>query len=125
MRNQRDTIAQMLIDHPELAQRKNRYILASRISGIEPEICKLIASILDEYRHQTVADSVGEALAKDLAEYHSDAYHNFKEPGPAWYRKLVTERPQRRINKRELQKFMLDPDYEPMCIDMMYLEYWT
>lgn len=67
----------------------------------------------------------GEALAKDLAEYHSDAYRNFKEPGPAWYRKLVTERPQRRINKRELQKFMLDPDYEPMCIDMMYLEYWT
>jgi hypothetical protein len=68
---------------------------------------------------------IGGKLVKALAEYHSDAYHNFKEPGPTWWRNTTAERPQRRINKRELQKFMLDPEYEPMCFDMVHLVYWT
>ena len=64
-------------------------------------------------------------LVKALAHYHSDAYKPFKDPGPSWFRNIFTERPQRRINKRELQKFMLDPDYEPICFDKKPLGYWT
>ena len=69
--NQRDKIAQMLIDDPSLRQRKFRYILASRITGIDPETCRIVASVLDEYRHQTQVDEVGEALEKT---FHKPQY---------------------------------------------------
>lgn len=60
-----------------------------------------------------------EEYARKSAYYHSDAYtHECKEPGPAWFRNLYTERPQRRFNKNELRKYMLNEDYEPMCIEM-------
>jgi hypothetical protein len=63
---------------------------------------------------------------KDWAKYRSDAgTHNFKEPGPHWFRNLFTDRPGRRFDKRELQKFMADPDYEPMILSKYPLEYWT
>ena len=58
--------------------------------------------------------------------YHSDSFDcSFKEPGPSWYRNLVDERPARRKNKQELRKFLLDPEYEPMCIEKCKLKYWT
>lgn len=61
-----------------------------------------------------------------LAWFHSDAYiDGLREPGPAWFRKLYTERPQRRYNKNELRKFMLDPEYEPMVIEMDKIPYWS
>jgi hypothetical protein len=66
--NQREKIAQILKDDPSLRQRKFRYILVSRITGVEPEICKQIASVLDEYRHMTAPDPVGLLLEK---EYHA------------------------------------------------------
>lgn len=63
---------------------------------------------------------------KKLARYHSDSYDGFSEPGPAWFRNLMTERPQRREGKRELRKFMAKPDeYEVILNAKNPLEYWT
>lgn len=63
---------------------------------------------------------------KRIARYRSDAgTHNFKEPGPSWFRNLYTERPNRRKAKRELQKFLRDTEYEPMIEAKPPLEYWT
>ena len=60
------------------------------------------------------------------ARYHSDSgTYSFKEPGPSWFRNLFTERPLRRYNKKELRKFMSNPEYEPMCSAKGKLEYWT
>lgn len=60
-----------------------------------------------------------------LARYHSDSTSSFKEPGPSWFRNMFTERPMRRINKRELLKFMRVKDYEPMVYAKYPLPYWT
>jgi len=63
---------------------------------------------------------------KGKARFHSDAgTTRCKEPGPSWYRNLTTERPLRRKSKRELQKFMLDPNYEPIVEEKGKLDYWT
>lgn len=67
-----------------------------------------------------------EEMAKARAEYHSDGgTSSFKEPGPSWFRRMFETRPSRRKNKRELQKYMLNPDYEPMCFEKGALDYWT
>jgi hypothetical protein len=63
---------------------------------------------------------------KRIAKYFSDnGTYKCKEPGPHWYRNLYTERPNRRKTKRELQKFMLDNEYEPMIEAKPPLDYWT
>ena len=63
---------------------------------------------------------------KNLSHYYSDSCCvSFKEPGPHWFRNLFTDRPARRAAKRELQKFMLDEEYEPMILPKYPLEYWT
>jgi hypothetical protein len=66
--NQRDTISRMLEEDPSLRQRKNRYILAARMTGYDPEECKRICSIMDEYRHQTQADDTGLLLEREWHE---------------------------------------------------------
>lgn len=67
-----------------------------------------------------------EEMAKVEAEYHSDGgTTSFKEPGPSWFRNMFETRPTRRKNKREIQKYMLDPEYEPMCFTKGPLDYWT
>lgn len=60
-----------------------------------------------------------------IAKYYSESYKHFKEPGPAWYRLIMTERPQRRHAKNELRKFMLNEEYEVILNDKDPLEYWT
>ena len=73
-----------------------------------------------------IQDYSEEELNRLRSRYHSDSYDcSFKEPGPSWFRNLYTERPNRRKNKLEIRKFILDPDYEPMCIEKGKLEYWT
>lgn len=63
---------------------------------------------------------------KAIAKFHSDAgTHRCKEPGPSWFRRLYTQRPHRRAAKRELQRWLANPDYEPMILPMEPLEYWT
>lgn len=60
-----------------------------------------------------------------LAKYHSDKYRSFKEPGPAWYRHMWVEKPQRREVKRQLNKFMLDEEFEVILESKPPLPYWT
>ena len=56
----------------------------------------------------------------------SDAHREFKEPGPAWYRHLFTERPQRRAAKQELYRYLrAGGEYEVMLLPKNPLEYWT
>lgn len=63
---------------------------------------------------------------KRLAKYFSDAgTHNFKEPGPSWFRNLYFTRPDRRAAKREIQKYLADDDYEVITCPKVYLPYWT
>lgn len=71
-------------------------------------------------------DLESEKYKKELAKYHSDSYRSFREPGPARFRNLFEERPLRRQNKRELQRFMQDSEYEPL-IDAKQRKriYWT
>lgn len=67
-----------------------------------------------------------EEYKKGKARFHSDGgTTSFKEPGPSWFRNCFTERPQRRAAKREIQKFMQNPDYEPMILPKDPLDYWT
>lgn len=73
-----------------------------------------------------IQDKTDAEIARLLSVYHSDSYDcAFKEPGPSWFRTLVTERPLRRKNKQELKKFLLNDDYEPMCEEKGKLKYWT
>ena len=63
---------------------------------------------------------------KGYAKYHGDhGTHNFKEPGPSWFRNLFSTRPERRKAKRELQKYMSNDEYEPMILKKGKLPYWT
>lgn len=62
---------------------------------------------------------------KSLAEYHSDAFSNHREPGPAWFRNIFTERPQRREAKRQIRKYMMDEEFEIQLLDKNPLMYWT
>ena len=62
---------------------------------------------------------------KEIAIWRSDATREFKEPGPSWYRRLFTQRPHRQQARREIYKFMLDEEYEPMILSKPKLEYWT
>lgn len=62
------------------------------------------------------------------AKYHSDAgTHNFKEPGPGWFRNIYATRPNRRETKNELRKVILDPEYDPVITEnnRKILPYWT
>ncbi len=62
---QREIILNFLEKNPEWKQRKYRYLLAAELTGIEPEVCKQIASILDDYRHITQVDEIGEEKAEE------------------------------------------------------------
>lgn len=62
---------------------------------------------------------------KYLAEWRSDAYKEFKEPGPSWFRRLFTQRPYRQQARKEIHKFMIDETYEPMILSKPKLDYWT
>lgn len=60
-----------------------------------------------------------------LAKFHSDTgTHNFKEPGPSWFKNLTTIRPYRRKYKEQCRKFLYDTEYEVILEKMVY-EYWT
>lgn len=63
---------------------------------------------------------------KLLVRYHSDAgTHACREPGPAWWRNLTSQRPLRRNGKEQLRKFMLDEEFVVIIEAMPPLEYWT
>jgi hypothetical protein len=70
-------------------------------------------------------DPESDEYIKALAVYHSDAYRNFKEPGPSWFRNLFTERPQRRRAKLQCKKYLTNPEYEVILNAKDKLTYWT
>jgi hypothetical protein len=78
------------------------------------------------------------------SEYYRDKTHNFKEPGPSWFRNLFSTRPLRGKAKKELHKFMrsipiyrtfygnecyflqvMNECYEPIIESKGKLPYWT
>jgi hypothetical protein len=63
--------------------------------------------------------------ARRLARYHADGYENFKEPGPAWYRNMFTERPQRREARRQLRAYIKGEADDVVLNAMDRLTYWT
>ena len=62
---------------------------------------------------------------KGKAKFHSDGgTTSFKEPGPSWFRNIF-QRKYRRGAAREIQKYMMDEEYEPMIDRKFKLDYWT
>ena len=89
MRTQRQVIADMLSKEPQLRERKYRFVVASRMSGVDEDTCKMICSIVDEFRHQTKADEVGLAhaeewksqqVAKETSDWDSTFKRQFNNP---------------------------------------------
>lgn len=54
-----------------------------------------------------------------------DAVFRCKEPGPHWFRNLMSDRPLRRKIKIQLSKYILDQDIEVEYITKYKLDYWT
>lgn len=70
-------------------------------------------------------DRHSEQGRKMLARFHSDKkdyWMNWR--GPSWFHNTFSQRPHRRKAKRELQKYLFDPEHEVMIEDMPYREYW-
>lgn len=55
---------------------------------------------------------------------HKDQKFNCKDPGPHYWRNLVSDRPMRRFMKAELRKFLYDVEYEVPHIKKYKLDYW-
>lgn len=79
------------------------------------------------YRVECIPVEHGTDRYRELsARYHSDANsHNFKEPGPRWWRNMKTNRPLRRDSDREIRKYMLNEEYEVMIDTKGNRPYWT
>jgi hypothetical protein len=60
-----------------------------------------------------------------IARYYADNYVRFKEPGPAWFRNLFTERPQRRKANAILHRVKQGEDIEVTLPAKERLDYWT
>lgn len=62
----------------------------------------------------------------EVALYHSDSGGcSFREPGPMWYLRESAQVPYRMRAKKEIHKYMRDPDYEIVLEDKPKAEYWT
>ena len=71
-------------------------------------------------------DPESKEYKRKSAIYHSDAgSHNFKEPGPRWFRNLFNTRPLRREWDRQIHLYMRNEDYEPMFDTKGKRPYWT
>jgi hypothetical protein len=61
-----------------------------------------------------------------IARYHSDGgTTRFKEPGPAWYRNMTVERPQRRETKRQIHCWIRNEEFVVILNSKEPLDYWT
>ena len=52
---------------------------------------------------------------KAIAKFYADGSRELVGNGPRWCRNMFMERPFRRRMKREIQKFISNPEYEPLC----------
>lgn len=82
----------------------------------------------DKYLHldrETIhIDPKSKEGKKRIAKFHSDASYLYNRFGPNWYVRLHTQRPYRRFAKRELQKAMVDDEYEAIIPDKPKRSYW-
>ena len=61
-----------------------------------------------------------------LVKYHADgAYEYWKEPGPAWYRRITRQVPLRRSSARILRRVLQGEDLEVIIETKPPLEYWS
>jgi len=61
---------------------------------------------------------------KRIARFHSDAQSWGNGNGPNWWIREFVQRPYRREAKREIQKAMIDDDYEVIIRDKPKRPYW-
>jgi soluble lytic murein transglycosylase-like protein len=61
---------------------------------------------------------------KRLAKQRADKTMTWKEPGPAWFRNLTTERPQRRKAKAQLYRYVRGEEFEVMLEAKAPRDYW-
>lgn len=75
--------------------------------------------------HPPQIDPKSEEGKKRIAIFYSDKTFKFKEPGPAWFRNVFVERPQRRKAKRQLDAYMKDTETVVILNAKDPLRYWT
>lgn len=78
-----------------------------------------------EFPIRPLLDPKSKEGKKRIAKFYSDKTIRFKEPGPAWFRNLFTERPQRRKAKAELRRVLRGEEFEVMLNAKEPLDYWT
>lgn len=61
-----------------------------------------------------------------LARFHADMKaHVMIMNGPRWFNNLMSDRPHRRESKRQIHKFMLDPENFEVCLlNKPHKDYW-
>jgi hypothetical protein len=74
---------------------------------------------------RTYIDPKSKEGRKRLAKHRADKTMTFKEPGPAWFRNLNTERPQRREAKAQLHRYVQGEEFEVILNSKDPLDYWT
>ena len=94
------------------------------ITEEEYHITKYNTRIWNSYYRGNIYEKKVETKAT-YWKIHNDDIFRCKEPGPSWFRNLTSERPQRRESKRQLTKFLLDPDFEVLLDSKPPLEYYT
>lgn len=75
--------------------------------------------------HVAPIDRLSARGQKRLAKFHSDKKHHWMNwRGPSWFHNTYSQRPHRRRSRREIQKYLLDPEHEVIIESMPHREYW-
>ena len=70
-------------------------------------------------------DRNSEAGRRRLARFHSDKkqyWMNYR--GPSWFRREFAQKPYKVRARRELNKFLRDPDHEVIIENKPHVPYW-
>jgi hypothetical protein len=83
----------------------------------------------DDYRYDfgyvtaPLLDPNSKQAKKQLAQFHRDQ-RTYKEPGPAWFRHVTVERPQRRFATVQLHRIVQGEEFELMLEAKGSLLWW-
>jgi len=100
----------------ELTQNTSWDRVGRRVYGFNVERDFIIHHGDRYYFYETVYRSATKKEIQD--EYkiiHTDNQKSKYDNPPSWFVRLYFEKPLRKHNKRELHRFIRNPDYEPMC----------
>jgi len=61
---------------------------------------------------------------KRIAKFHSDASWHYNRKGKGWWRNYYLQRPYRRDAERQIQKAMMDDDFEVIIRDKPARNWW-